>query len=139
MPASPRWNRGYRSTTSRACSARRWWTRSTRSTSWASVTRSVKGTTATLRVNAPSAGRLVVNGRFVKKTARAVPKAGAYRVKVALTGAGKRKLRRGSSLRTTLRISFKPRSGAAARRSLQVTFKQPGAKGSPAADTRKGR
>lgn len=105
----------------------------------ASVPRSVKGTTATLRVRAPSAGRLVVRGRLLKKTARAVPRAGGYRLRVALTGAGKRKLRPGSSLRTRLRISFKPRSGAAARRTLRVTFKQPGAKGSRAANSGKGR
>jgi hypothetical protein len=97
--------------------------------------RRVKGTKVILRVQVPDAGRLVVNGHFVKKATRNVTKGGGYKVKVALTGSGTRKLRQVVSMRTGLRITFKPRTGVAMKRTLQVTFKQP----ARAANTGKGR
>jgi hypothetical protein len=105
----------------------------------ASAPKRVKGPTVVLRIRVRDGGRLVIAGHHVKRTIRVVPKAGNYRLRAALTGAGKRQLRRESSLRTGLRISFRPTSGAVATQTLRITFKRPGSKSSRAAHSGKGR
>jgi hypothetical protein len=104
----------------------------------ASAARSATGKATVVRVHAPGAGRMVVNGRLVKKAARSVSKAGTYQVRASLTGSAAVKLSREGTLKVGLRVSFSPESGPPTTRSVQVTFKQPGAKSSRAANSRKG-
>jgi hypothetical protein len=94
----------------------------------ATAPKKVTGRTLVVRLRVPSAGHVTVHGRFVKKAARVLSKAGSYRIKVALTAAGKRNLRQRTSLSTRLRVTFAPGSGATVKRTVQVTFKQPKAK-----------
>jgi hypothetical protein len=104
----------------------------------ASAARSATGSATVVRVHAPGGGHVVVNGSLVKKASRSVPKAGTYKVRVSLTGSAAAKLHRDSTLKVGLRVSFSPESGPPRTRSVQVTFKQPGAKSSRAANSRKG-
>jgi hypothetical protein len=90
------------------------------------------GPVARLRVRVPSAGRIVTNGRFVRRSARHVPKAGAYVVRVALSSQARRQLRRRGLVTAQIRVAFQTSEGRAAR-NLRLVFKQGKAKRANAA------
>lgn len=89
--------------------------------------RVVKGSSVTVTVTAPGAGRISASGKGLKTAKMSVAKAGSYKLKVALTAkekkllSGKRKHKRGVTLK--VRISFAPTTGKASAISATVTFK----------------
>ncbi|MGA2319550.1 MAG: hypothetical protein ABSG95_02250 [Solirubrobacteraceae bacterium] len=82
----------------------------------------VKGSSVTLTVSAPAKGRITVSGRGLGTVKATASKAGTYRLKVSLTAAEKRILKRRHRVKLTLRISFLPASGKASATSTTVTF-----------------
>jgi hypothetical protein len=97
----------------------------TRAKSTLKVTRHrVKGDTATLRVYVPAAGRLTVNGAYLKRIARTIKKAGMVTLKISLSSGGRRALRRQHRLTVRLRLSLRPKQkGPASKTSVALTFK----------------
>ena len=86
------------------------------------VRHSVKGTTATVVVSVPAAGRLLAAGRGVSTGRGKAGKAGNVRVKVTLTKAEQAFLRKHPSrkLRAKIDLRFTPRKGAELTTSVTV-------------------
>ena len=100
-------------------------TTASRVTLRASAPKRAVGTAAKVRVRVSEAGRVVATGALVRRVARSVSKAGSYGIRVALTGAGKRKLRQTSVVNAAVRVEFRAGSGRTATRTIRVKFKQP--------------
>jgi hypothetical protein len=88
--------------------------------------RSVVGSTATLRVRVPGPGKIESSGADTQAARVLVKNPGTASVKVKLTSAGKRVLARAKShqLRVRVRVRFTPAGGRAASKSVTVTFKR---------------
>jgi hypothetical protein len=86
----------------------------------------VRGTVATFRVRAAAAGRVVVDGRLVARAGKPLARGATQRLRAQLTAAGRRELRKRGVLRTSVKVSFTPRSGARVTRSLTLTFERRG-------------
>lgn len=98
----------------------------TRPKKTAKVTVTKKGGKAAkvaLSVRVPSAGRLTARGLHLKRTKRSVSKAGTYRLKVALTAAGRRSLSRHRRLAVRVRLTFAPHTGRAVTTTVKLTVK----------------
>jgi hypothetical protein len=82
-----------------------------------------QGAAVALSVKVPAAGRLTARGTDLKVTKRSVGKAGTYRLKVALTAAGRRELRKHRRLAVRVRLTFAPRAGRPATTTVKLTVK----------------
>jgi hypothetical protein len=80
---------------------------------------------ARVRIRVPAAGRVSIAGADVKNASRAVKRGGAVVIKVGLSSAGKRKLTRKGQLRTTVRVTFRPKSGATTTKTVKLSFAGP--------------
>jgi len=81
------------------------------------------GATGVLKVRAPGKGKLTVTGPGVKKAGKSVSKAGTYRVKVTLTPAARKALKKSGHARKKLKVTFKPSQGKASSATVKLTFK----------------
>jgi hypothetical protein len=87
------------------------------------VSAKVKGTTASLTVHAPAAGRLAVSGSGLKRVGRMLKQAGKTTVELGLTRAGLASLHSRHRLKVRLKASFTPSSGSGSSVSTTVTFR----------------
>jgi hypothetical protein len=81
---------------------------------------------ARVRIQAPGAGRVSIAGTDVAETARGVTR-GSVVIRISLSAKGKRKLSHDGHLKATVRVTFRPQSGAAIKKSIELRFA--GAKG----------
>jgi hypothetical protein len=89
---------------------------------------SVKGSTATMSLTLPGPGKLQVSGAKTKAIALTVAKAGTQTVKVALSRAGLKALRKAKrrTLAVKVQLRFTPTGGQAATQTATLTFKRKG-------------
>lgn len=89
---------------------------------------SVKGQTATFTIELPGPGALQSSSARTKPTVAKVTKAGAQTVKVALSKAGAKALKKAKKHRLAVKVQlrFTPTGGTAASQSASVTFKRAG-------------
>jgi hypothetical protein len=87
--------------------------------------KAVTGTSATLKVKVPAAGRITVAGSMIRRVTRSTTRSATYSLRISLTTAAKRSLGKKKSLRATVKVTFAPKAGASASKSTKVTFKQP--------------
>jgi hypothetical protein len=102
-----------------------------------SKVKAVIGSAATLRVRVPNAGRISVSGASLRRAKRSASKAGTYSLRIRLSSAAKKSLRKRKSLKVRARISYRDRDGRTVARTVSVTFKQP--KAEPATTKNGGR
>jgi hypothetical protein len=88
----------------------------------------VSGTAARLQVRVSGAGRIAVSGKSVRSTSKSVGKAGSYQMTIRLKPSAKKQLRKKGKLRVNTRVSYQPKTGRSASKTVTVTFKQPKAK-----------
>ena len=88
----------------------------------------VKGTTATLSLSLPGPGRLQASGAKTKGATVTVAKAGAQKIKVSLSRAGLKALRKAKrrTLAVKVALRFTPTGGQAATQTATLTFKGKG-------------
>ncbi len=87
-----------------------------------SVRHKVKGSSVTVSVSAPAAGRVAVSGAGVGTVSRSAGRAGVYRLKVSLTAHQRKRLKQGKRVKVRLRVTFTSSSGARSATSTTVTF-----------------
>jgi hypothetical protein len=102
-----------------------------------SKVKTVTGSVATLQVRVPDAGEISVAGGSLRSTSVSASKAGSYAVRIALSAAAKKSLKKRKTLKVSARVSFRAADGDLVSKTLSVTFKQPKAK--PAATKKGGR
>jgi hypothetical protein len=95
-----------------------------------SVSKTVSGSRASLRVTVPGAGTIRVAGSGLQRSTRSVGKAARYSVKLSLTTRARATLKRKRSLTVKAQVTFTPKGGTPASQTVTVTFKQPKAKAS---------
>ncbi len=88
----------------------------------------VKGSTATLTLTLPGPGKLQVSGAKTKAISTTVAKAGTQTVKVTLSSAGSKALRKAKrrTLAVKVTLRFTPSGGQAATQTATVTFRRKG-------------
>jgi hypothetical protein len=96
----------------------------------------VTGSVATLKVKVPDAGQISVTGASLRSASVLASKAGSYSVRIALSSAAKKSLKRKKTLKVSARVSYRAGDGESVSKTVSVTFKQPKAK--PAKTTKKG-
>jgi hypothetical protein len=77
---------------------------------------------ARVRIQVPSAGKVSIAGADVKSKARQVKKRGAVVIAVGLSKSGKQKLAQKGQLKTTVKFTFRPKSGAVTRKTMKLSF-----------------
>jgi hypothetical protein len=82
----------------------------------------VRGSVATLTVRVSTRGRVSAAGNGLVKATRQAKKAGKVTLRVRLTGKSKAALRKGGSLKRTVRVSFAPEDGRGASASRALAF-----------------
>ena len=82
----------------------------------------VRGGTATVKVKVPGPGAITVRGSRIKSASKHAGKAGIVTVKVSLTVAGRKSLRRTKTLRSTLSVAFTPSGGVTSRKNVKAIF-----------------
>jgi hypothetical protein len=97
--------------------------------------KSVTGSVATLKVRVPDAGHISVAGASLRSASVPAAKAGSYSVRIALSSAAKKSLKRKKTLKVGARVSYRAEDGESVSKTVSVTFKQPKAK---PAKTKKG-
>jgi hypothetical protein len=95
----------------------------------------VTGAVATLKVKVPDAGQISATGASLRSARVAAPKAGSYSVRIALSAAAKKSLKKKKTLKVSARVSYRADNGESVSKTVSVTFKQPKAK---SAKTKKG-
>lgn len=100
-----------------------------------SKVKSVTGSTATLQVKVPDAGKISVAGGSLRSASVSASGAGSYAVRIALSSAATKSLKKKKTLKVSARVSFRAADGESASTTVLVTFKQPKAK---SAKTKKG-
>jgi hypothetical protein len=95
----------------------------------------VTGSAATLKVRVPAAGQISVAGASLRSASVSASKAGSYSVRIALSQAAKKSLKRKKTLKVSARVSYRANDGESVSKTVSVTFKQPKAK---SATTKKG-
>lgn len=85
--------------------------------------KAVTGSVATVKVRVPAAGAITVSGTAVRRATRSARKAASYTMRVALTARSKRSLAKHTRLKVKVKVSFKPKVGAAAQRTVTLSFK----------------
>ena len=93
-----------------------------------SVSRSVAGSVARLRVKVSGKGRIAVSGPAIKQTVKSAGKAGTYTITLGLTAKAKKSLVNRKSLKATVKVVFTPTDSRPVTRSVALSFKQPQAK-----------
>jgi hypothetical protein len=85
---------------------------------------SVKGSTATLSVKLPGVGKVQTSGKNTKNTTTTITKAGTVKVKVKLSSAGSKALKKskGRKLNATLRVRYTPAGGDTATETVSLTY-----------------
>ena len=85
----------------------------------------VKGTTATLTLKLPGAGKVTTSASHITARTTTITKASTRTVKVTLTKAGRKALSKAKSrkLKVTVRVSYTPAGGTAAALTKSLTFK----------------
>lgn len=86
--------------------------------------KTVTGTSATLRVSVPAKGVVRVSGNGLRQARKSASKARTVRVRVRLSAAASKRLRRAGKVRIRASVRFQPKSGAAQTVRLRVTFKK---------------
>jgi hypothetical protein len=86
----------------------------------------VKGSSATLTLTLPGPGKLQVSGARTKGVTSTVAKAGTQTVKVALSSAGQKALRKAKhrTLAVKVALSFTPTGGQPATKTVTLSFKR---------------
>ena len=86
---------------------------------------SIRGSTAIVSIKAPGPGRLVTSATHIVTARTTVAKAGPVSMKVALTSAASKALKRGKSrsLKVKVTVRFTPTGGKPAEKTLTVAFK----------------
>ena len=85
--------------------------------------KTIKGSTASLKVKVPGAGRLSAAGSGLVATKRSVTKAGTVTVKVALSKRARATLAKRHVVKVKVRVVFAPRGGKASTVTVPLTFK----------------
>jgi len=80
--------------------------------------------TATLAVKVPGAGTLTVSGKGIVKAKKKAKKAKKLKITVKAKGKTKAQLEATGSAKVKAKLSFKPNSGIAAKKSKSITLKQ---------------
>jgi hypothetical protein len=88
----------------------------------------VTGSVATLKVRVPDAGQISVAGASLRSVSVSASKAGSYSVRIALSSAAKKSLKRKKTLKVGARVSYRADDGESVSKTVSVTFKQPKAK-----------
>jgi hypothetical protein len=88
------------------------------------ATARANGRTATVSVKVPGPGAIAIKGAQIKSASQHAGRAATYRIKVTLTSAGARSLRRHRRLAVSLAVRFTPTGGSAASETLKVTFRR---------------
>jgi hypothetical protein len=90
--------------------------------------KAVTGSVATLKVRVPDAGRISVAGASLRSSSVSAAKAGTYSVRIALSPAARKSLKKKGTLKVSARVSYRANDGESASKTVSVTFKQPKAK-----------
>ena len=85
--------------------------------------KSVSGSSFTLSVKIPAAGRITITGAGAKTLRKSVTKAGTYRLHDTITTKEKRLLRRKRKLKLKLRIAYTPRTGTSSTAAVALTMR----------------
>lgn len=93
-----------------------------RATASLTASRSVKGSSATVRVKVSRAGSIRVSGGGLRQATVKATKAGTYRVKVRLSAFGAAQQKKRGRVVTKITARFTPESGASAQARKTVTF-----------------
>lgn len=102
-----------------------------------SKVKTVTGSVARLQVKVPVAGEISVAGGSLRSAGVSASKPGSYAVRIALSSAAKKSLKRKKTLKVSARVSFRAADGDVVSTTVSMTFKQPKAK--PAATKKGGR
>ena len=87
------------------------------------IRHSTKGSTLTLVVFAPGAGRLVVAGRGLNGLRHATSRSGTYIIRVSLAARGRAAVRHGRRVRVSVHVSFAPTHGASSAGTFTAAFR----------------
>lgn len=87
-----------------------------------SVSKAVIGTRVRLKVNVPGRGRLAVAGGGLRSAKRSVARRGSYTLRVSLGKRARTTLRDRKKLRTTVRVTYMPVTGAPSTKRVSLTF-----------------
>jgi hypothetical protein len=90
--------------------------------------KTVKGTTARLKVRVPAAGRVSLSGSGIKTTKKSVGKAQTVNLTVTLSAKARATLRKKHRLVVNARVGYVPKSGSASSATVRITFAQAAAK-----------
>jgi hypothetical protein len=88
----------------------------------------VTGSVATLKVKVPDAGQISATGASLRSASVSAAKAGSYSVRIALSSAAKKSLKRKKTLKVSVRVAYRANDGESVSKTVSVTFKQPKAK-----------
>jgi hypothetical protein len=88
------------------------------------ATGKVKGSTATVSVKVPGPGAISIKSGHTKTATKHAGDAATASVKVTLTAAGAKSLKKHKKLAVTLTVQFTPTGGTSARKTVKVTFKR---------------
>jgi hypothetical protein len=88
------------------------------------ATGKIKGSTATVSVKVPGPGNVSIKSGHTKTATKHAGDAKTYSVKVSLTSAGAKSLKRHKKLAVTLTVQFTPTGGTSASKTVKVTFKR---------------
>jgi hypothetical protein len=88
--------------------------------------RAVRGSTLTLVVRVPAAGRIGVRGALVRGASRPVSRPGTYRLRVRLTAHARHLLAHRHVLRVRLRVGYRPVGGGLSRVAVSIEVKAGG-------------
>lgn len=80
----------------------------------------VPGITPKLRVRVPEGGKIVAQGRQVRRSVKRFRTGGVIRLDIRLKPPSLQRLRNGARLNVTLRVTYKPKDGRPASRNLKV-------------------
>jgi hypothetical protein len=83
----------------------------------------VRGSKITVALKVPAKGKLSISGANLKTVKRTVAKAGTYKLKVALSAAGKKQLAHKRRLTVKLRVGYTPAVGQASTVTVTLTVK----------------
>jgi hypothetical protein len=85
--------------------------------------RTVRATTFFVLAATPAKGRITASGPGLKTVKRTVGKAGAYRLKIALTAKAKRTLKKQHTLKVKVHITYAPSIGTPSTATVSATLK----------------
>lgn len=82
------------------------------------------GAVARLRVRTPGAGRVLVSGQRIRRTAKRSPRGGVLTLRVALKPRLRKALRQRKRLRAAVRLIYRSGDGQTATKTLRIVFRQ---------------